>query len=248
MSISIYYFSATGNCLTTAKELATYYEDAKIINVATLQEEINVDSEIVAFVCPVYYGTTNCIMMNAIRKMVFEGTPYIYLLTTCKGHTGVVANRIHRLLEEKGQTLSLARNIVMPGNSWISTPEENEERLKNQKINIKEVVKDFLDMKMEDYHSDEVFKETPVDYPNNFRGIMADENCIGCGTCVKVCPMENIKLVDKKAIIGNECSTCLGCFHWCPVEAIYMSKEENVSRRFKYHHPDVKLLDVILRK
>ena len=74
---------------------------------------------------------------------------------------------------------------------------------------------------------------------------MADEECIGCGICTRVCPMQNIELVDGKAIVKDNCVTCLRCFHWCPKEAIYMSKEESVSRRFKYHHPDVKLSDFI---
>jgi len=245
MSTSIYYFSATGNCLTTAKEMTTYYKQANIISVTDLknEEKIIVDSDIVIFVCPVYYGNMPYLMKTAVEKMRFENNPYIALMTTCKGHTGVIANRFEVLLSKKGQHLSLARNIMMPGNSWISTPEENAERLLHQKENIEKEMQDILLKKTEDYSLVEPLKETPVDYPNNFRGIMADETCIGCGTCVKVCPMDNIELKDRKALIGNECITCLRCFHWCPVESIYMSKEENVARRFKYHHPDVKVIN-----
>ena len=54
------------------------------------------------------------------------------------------------------------------------------------------------------------------------------------------------KQKNGKAIIGDECATCLACFHWCPREAVYMSKQEGIERRSKYHHPDVELLDFIL--
>ena len=242
MKTTIIYFSATGNSLTTAKKVSKYYEECELINVRDYKN-ITIKSDVLGIVCPVYYGTTAYIMMEFIRNMSFETKPYIFLLTTCKGHTGIIASRINRILEEKGQSLAISRNVVMPGNSWISTKEENEERLKNQDTSIKEVINDILNQKHEEIERNVEFKDTPVDYPNNFRGIMVDENCIGCGICEKVCPMNNIKLVNGKSIIGNECITCLCCFHWCPKEAIYMSKEETVARRFKYHHPDVKVVD-----
>lgn len=250
MASQIYYFSATGNSLTTAREIANYFEDCQLFDVTEFKNEtyINVESDVVGIVCPVYYGTSAFLMMEAIRKMNFKGNPYIFLLTTCKGHTGLIANRIHQILKSKNQSLSIARNIVMPGNSWISTPEENEERLKNQQMNIKLAMQDILERKKEDYETEEMFKETPVDNPNNFRGIIADENCVGCGLCVQICPMGNIEIKEGKSIIGDNCITCLRCFHWCPKEAIYMSKEEKVARRFKYHHPDVKVLDFFEKK
>jgi len=87
-----------------------------------------------------------------------------------------------------------------------------------------------------------------VDYPNNFRGIEAEDTCIGCGTCARVCPMENITVAEGKAWIGDDCATCLACFHWCPVEAIRMSKAPEIARRRKYRHPDVTLKDILEQK
>lgn len=80
------------------------------------------------------------------------------------------------------------------------------------------------------------------------RGIKVDEKCIGCQTCIKVCPMNNIELIEGKIKIKDNCMTCLACFHWCPTAAIYMSKEKAIERREKYHHPDVRLTDIIKQK
>ena len=246
MSTTIYYFSATGNCLTTANIVSSYYEDAKVISVSSIKDKQYIDnSDIVGIVCPIYYGTMPYAMKSFIENMTFTKKPYIFILSTCRGHAGLVSSRLQRILEVKNQKLSLARNVTMPGNSWISTQQENTERLLNQKDNIKKEMTDILNQLVEEYPTDIEIKDTPVDFPNNFRGIQSDENCIGCGLCTKVCPMNNIELIEGKACIKDNCITCLRCFHWCPVEAIYMSKEESVARRFKYHHPDVKVTDFI---
>ena len=44
--------------------------------------------------------------------------------------------------------------------------------------------------------------------------------CTGCGACVDVCPVNAIKIEDKKAIISDECVDCGACISQCPVEAI----------------------------
>ena len=77
----------------------------------------------------------------------------------------------------------------------------------------------------------------------------APAHCVGCGICEKICPMDNIRLVAERPVFGGNCISCLACFHWCPQEAIWMSKgEEEMKRRFKYHHPDVKLNDILKQK
>lgn len=52
---------------------------------------------------------------------------------------------------------------------------------------------------------------------------MIDKNkCIGCGTCVAICPVEAISFTsDGKAQIDKtKCIRCGACMASCPVEAI----------------------------
>ncbi len=46
--------------------------------------------------------------------------------------------------------------------------------------------------------------------------------CIGCGTCVEVCPMDVYALKEGKAEVmkGEECIGCKACEVQCPQEAI----------------------------
>ena len=46
------------------------------------------------------------------------------------------------------------------------------------------------------------------------------DSCIGCGKCAKLCPLNNIKLVDKKPVWSDQCTHCMACIGNCPVEAI----------------------------
>ena len=50
--------------------------------------------------------------------------------------------------------------------------------------------------------------------------VVAIEQCVGCGKCARVCPMNNIVLVEHKAQIGENCRYCGACAAACPKEAI----------------------------
>ena len=247
MKTTLFYFSATGNCLTTARKLAQYFNDCEVISVSALKEDrkIFVDADTVGFVFPVYYGNMPYPMRDAVSRMVFRMEPYLFAFTTCRGHVGAAPQRLDQLLRTRGQMLSWASGIKMPGNSFLNEISVDQSYLEAQDQNIAEAVVPVLEHNVQDFSTREVLPLTPVDYPNNFRGIRSDDNCIGCGICEKVCPMGNIRIRDGKAIIGDDCATCLSCFHWCPREAIFMSKQEEIARRRKYHHPDVTLTDFI---
>jgi ferredoxin len=68
-----------------------------------------------------------------------------------------------------------------------------------------------------------------------------DEECVGCGTCSKVCQVHNIKMVNDKPIWQHNCENCLACIKWCPQNAIHGYGELPLG----YHHPDVKISDYI---
>jgi len=49
------------------------------------------------------------------------------------------------------------------------------------------------------------------------------EKCIGCETCISICPALAISIVNNKAIVDSElCLDCEECLRECPAEAIRM--------------------------
>lgn len=252
MKVGLYYFSATGNCFTTAKYLSEGLPyDCELIPFASLkdQESILVNDEMVGFIFPIYYGDMPYLVRHVINKMVFEDVKYIFAFSTYRGHPGDIAKRLDDCLCQRQQTLSLSIGISMPGNSYLSTKEQTIECLSNQKQNIKQLLPKIINQEKYDYSLLETPEMSLVAKGfYNMRGIEANGKCIGCGICAQVCPMNNIKIKDQHAIIGDSCFTCLACFHWCPREAIHMSKEKGIEYREKYHHPDVHIKDIINQK
>ncbi len=72
--------------------------------------------------------------------------------------------------------------------------------------------------------------------PLTDKSIAVDEKCNGCGTCAKVCPVKNIRIVEKRPEFQHRCEMCYACDEWCPSSAIrHWSRSQGV----KYHHPEV---------
>ena len=89
MKTGIYYFSATGNSLTTAKLLAASLDgQCDVISLAALhnKQDIEVDYERVGFVFPIYYGDMPYLIRDTIRKMKFKQNTYIFIFKTYRGH------------------------------------------------------------------------------------------------------------------------------------------------------------------
>jgi MinD superfamily P-loop ATPase len=71
------------------------------------------------------------------------------------------------------------------------------------------------------------------------------EGCDGCRVCERVCPMGNIAVVDGRPTWSDNCAGCFACLHWCPKEAISLGGlDMNIKA---YHHPDVKVSDMMRR-
>ena len=56
------------------------------------------------------------------------------------------------------------------------------------------------------------------------KSFQVDAKCSGCGTCAKVCPVGNIKMVEGKPVWQHHCETCLACYCMVSTRGNYWSK------------------------
>jgi ferredoxin len=63
----------------------------------------------------------------------------------------------------------------------------------------------------------------------------ADERCNGCDLCTRICPTDNVELVQGHARFGDRCALCMRCIHSCPQEAIQIGKA--TVGKFRWHGP-----------
>ncbi|MFC2099562.1 EFR1 family ferrodoxin [Candidatus Bipolaricaulota bacterium] len=62
--------------------------------------------------------------------------------------------------------------------------------------------------------------------------------CVSCGTCVRVCPVDNIELSADRPVWKHHCEQCFACIHFCPECAIQLRGGKTQGRR-RYHHPKI---------
>lgn len=69
------------------------------------------------------------------------------------------------------------------------------------------------------------------------------EYCVGCGACVRECPMHSFSLKDGKADFEGNCIKCGHCYAVCPIEAIewdYSEKPTSPLSRYIYARRSVR--------
>ncbi|MCP4176786.1 MAG: 4Fe-4S dicluster domain-containing protein [bacterium] len=104
-----------------------------------------------------------------------------------------------------------------------------------KKISYKSMLEIAKEPKDSKKTTEEIFRLTD-------RSISVDKQCTGCGICVKVCPVNNIQLVENQPIWLHHCEMCFACHEWCPEKAIHhWGRKDGVY----YHHPDVSVVDLI---
>ena len=79
----------------------------------------------------------------------------------------------------------------------------------------------------------------PYELDKNF---WTNKRCDGCGICLKVCPVNNIKMNEGKPEWLHKCEQCVACMQWCPQRSIQYNKA--TTYRERYHHPDVEVKEL----
>ena len=246
----IFYLSGSGNSLYAAQQIAEKLEECRLETIGSyLRKPYTVEDELVGIVSPVYCFALPPVVAQFLEKLNAKPN-YCFGVVTMGGNQGRALKQMSEALSAKGVTLNYAQTVIMPDNFFGIPLEKRVEQLKAAEPTIAKFAQDIAQAK-EDLGS---VKEAMLwklfgtsaswwylKNRLNFEKLTVDATkCVGCGICADVCQMENITLVDGKPTFGNNCASCLGCFHWCPQSAISAGKL-TLDNSKRYVNPNINL-------
>ena len=254
MKTTIYYFTGTGNSFKIAKDLSENIENSEIKRICLSNLKIpKATSERIGFVFPVYYRGLPKMVESFIKNLDIESTKYLFAVANFGSYAALTFQQINKILKSKGKTLSANFSIEMPGNMWFMYyPHPKEDfinRMDNELHIARKVARNINNNFINDIPN-VLNKEKEEEMYEDFKPHHIDENfwtsqrCNGCGTCTRVCPAENIKMIDEKPCWKHQCEQCLACIHLCPQEAIEF-KEDSINKE-RYKNVHVKLKELFL--
>ena len=233
----VLYFSATGNTEFIAKELAKRLDDecVNLLERIKKQEYTPIHSRKPFVICaPVYVCEIPRFMAKYLKKQSFSGSKDVYFILTSGGYCGPSGLLLKKIFKAKKMKchghaeFKMPRNYVASDSYAMLEKEQVEERIINSYQQLGQVASDILaGNKLTARH---VFLfETLITLPINplwckyklkAKDFYAKDSCIACGKCERLCPLNNIKMVDKKPVWSTQCTHCMACIGNCPVAAI----------------------------
>ena len=265
----ILYFSATGNSLAVARQLAERLNERLMLLTEAVQQDLTAEKRI-GLVFPTYDFNLPPAMHEMVAQLKISPQAYVFTVITCGSMVGNCVWVLRRILREKGIELAYSHKVSMPDNSALAfgrNPNNQLGKYERVPARMEQIISELQDESHTLHYSWFSLLSWLLGRPAVERGMIhylgpkvnADK-CNGCGTCVRVCPMENIQLVEsiktkdrpsdlkssQVAHIGDHCTVCLACVHACAQQAISTNGKETLKER-QYRHQQIKLKDLLLR-
>ena len=246
----ILYFTGTGNSKYLAYRISKEIND----NIVSINDLIknNITKELVSkdkpfvFVCPTYAWRLPRIVTDFIKKTKFCGSNKVYFIMTCGQDVAKSIKYIKKLCNDKNWHLKGFAEVVMPENyiALFEAPDKitSDKMIEDASKLISNISLDILNDRDFEILSPNcplgtiksgIVNSLFYKFIVSAKGFYFTKDCIGCGKCEKLCPLNNITLEDKKPHWQNNCTHCMACICGCPVNAIeYKNKTQNKKRYY----------------
>lgn len=259
MKTTLFYFTGTGNTLQLAKDLASQLGETEIVPISSLREvpRIVTESERVGILTPLYFSGLPEIVLRFVERLECPNQRYLFALVN-RGSDGVggALRQLKRLFKRRKMKLDAGFYLLMPENylPMFDVPSaEAQERLFQQAKTDLAAIAQSIEAEKKYFRREWLAFLYPLLYPRWIKRVkrvdekvILDPGCSGCGLCERVCPVDNIKLIERRPHWLHHCQECLACLHHCPKQVIQHG--EKTRNRTRYRHPEISVQEIIGQK
>lgn len=245
----ILYFSGTGNSKYVAQRMAEALNQSLLSMNDRIRSHdtspVETDERLV-IVTPTYAWRIPRVVWEWLGNTELTGAERIWFVMDCGSEIGNAAKYNQQLAAQKHLRYMGTAQIIMPENyiAMFNAPQAEEAR------SIVEQAEPALQKVLAQLKAGQEFpppRETLYDRfmsgpvnPVFYRffvkadAFRATDTCIGCGKCVELCPLNNIRLENGKPVWGKHCTHCMACICDCPKEAIEYGKKSKGKPRYHF--------------
>ena len=244
------YFSSTGNCLYVAKRLG-----GTAIPLAPLLRErtCHVEDDAVGVVFPIYGLCIPPIIEEFLQRLQVE-SDYLFAVATYGFFPGAVCSQLWGLQLANGRTFDYVNRLKMAENciTFADMAKQRGDSPKKEKA-LDAIARDITTRRHYARGDSPLKRVTTAQHAKNYEyptgigitdEITVSEACTGCGTCARICPLENISIADGRPHFDTSCMSCGGCLQNCPAGAIHHNREKSAAR---YRNPHVAVSELFIR-
>ena len=248
----IFCYSGTGNCLDMAKNIARRLGDTDIVMMRRTPTVTDVrEAKRVGFIFPCYAGGLPGGVEDTLRSLRIGPDAYTFAVAQCAAYPGTglsIVNEIFPLDYWQVVTHQCSCIWLFPHTLMIPplTAQGAQDRSEREAARIARDVKAKA-------RSEKAPKANPLNVAESkawpalskqkAKQFAVSSMCVSCATCVKVCPKDNIRLIEGRPQFGTDCLQCLACLQYCPQEAISLGSV--TQKREHYHNPNVTADDLV---
>lgn len=244
----ILYFSGTGNSKYVAELIAQHTKDDVFSANDYIKDNIISDfhsEKPYIFVAPAYAWTFPEIFSEWLTMQKnFKGNRKVYFVITCASSIGNPEYALKSLSRKLNLQYMGVVPVVMPNNYIIifDAPSKEEEehiiasatKTSRNWLSYIDAEKPFPKLQTSFYDRIKSHVLGPIDNKVSMtaKGFYANDACIGCNMCEKICPLNNISMKESRPIWGKQCTQCMACIAHCPKEAIEFNNTTKGRRRY----------------
>jgi len=262
MKLGIVYFSGTGNTAWVAQRLAEQLrargDAATVVSCEeTPVAQLDVAAwDMLGIAFPVHSSFATPVFRDYLEQLPTANKP-LFAVTTAGYWAGDTAWYAAQPLSRRGYRLFLCANVLMPNNFFIPkidvlpvTPPERAPRFLERATRRVARLAERIHAQERHIEGTDIIGRLGGALQRwgyaNFESKMlarfsADEQCTGCGWCVRHCPTQSWELRDGRAHFVDRCIFCMRCYSFCPVQAIQATEKTRRATKYRrYQGPEGK--------